>query len=250
MTEYNYTAIPVGYYDWIVDHGHPVQSAWHRHKFEAVTSLLPDGRDLSIIDIGCFAGTFLANLPKDWFSRQVGVDILPEQTTFAQDRYGSSYRAFRAYSSTEDLSDMHGQFDCVTIIEVIEHLTAAQIDDMIKCAWKLLKPGGTFIVTTPNYASTWPALEILVNKLSPVDYEHQHITKFARPMFFRRLLGCVPSFDEMFERKFVTTSNFASPFLAPLSRRLSDRVASVFEPNIGRIGVGNLVVARMTRRVG
>src|SRR5262249_40357171 len=56
---FNYEAIPLGYYDAILRDGHPIRRLWHMSKFERVLDYLPREGGHSILDIGCFAGTFL-----------------------------------------------------------------------------------------------------------------------------------------------------------------------------------------------
>src|SRR5260370_886519 len=76
---FDYTGIPLGYYDELVRKGNPVRRLWHLSKFERVLDYLPDAPHQSILDVGCFAGTFLALIPEERFERQIGVDILPDQ---------------------------------------------------------------------------------------------------------------------------------------------------------------------------
>jgi SAM-dependent methyltransferase len=47
-----------------------------------------------------------------------------------------------------DLSDK--SFDCVLMIEVIEHILDEQLDDALSGVARAVRPGGTLIVTTPN----------------------------------------------------------------------------------------------------
>jgi SAM-dependent methyltransferase len=85
---FDYEGIPLGYYDEMMKSGHPIRRCWHRQKFSRVIAALPKGEGQSILDIGCFAGTFLSLLPREQFPRQLGVDILPKQIAWASERYG------------------------------------------------------------------------------------------------------------------------------------------------------------------
>src|SRR5437868_4012685 len=76
---YDYSQLPEGFYQDVIEHGHPVRRAWHLQKFERVIECLPQRKNQAILDIGCFAGTFLGRLDGEWFSRQVGVDIVDKQ---------------------------------------------------------------------------------------------------------------------------------------------------------------------------
>ncbi|MEN6405245.1 MAG: hypothetical protein ABFC77_02115 [Thermoguttaceae bacterium] len=62
LARFNYDAIPLGYYQQVVETGNPIRRAWHLQKFERVIECLPKTPGQSILDIGCFAGTFLSTL--------------------------------------------------------------------------------------------------------------------------------------------------------------------------------------------
>ncbi len=47
-------------------------------------------------------------------------------------------------------ADCDKQFDCVLLIEVVEHILEEQIDNTFVNIRRLLKPGGTLFVSTPN----------------------------------------------------------------------------------------------------
>src|SRR5690606_10760436 len=133
---------------------------WHRQKFQRVLAAMPTGAGRSVLDIGCFAGTFLGMLPPERFPRQLGVDIIPKQIEWATARYGAPHREFRVIPSLAALATLDESFDCVTLIEVLEHLSAPEIRELLGQVARLLKPGGRFLLTTPNYASAWPLLEL------------------------------------------------------------------------------------------
>jgi len=80
---FDYGRIPLGYYDNITREGNPVRRLWHLAKFERVIDYLPRQSGQRILDIGCFAGTFLGLLDPSEFSHMLGVDILLEQIAHA-----------------------------------------------------------------------------------------------------------------------------------------------------------------------
>ena len=123
-TSFDYSRIPLGYYDAITREGNGVRRLWHLSKFERVIDYLPRRRGQRLLDIGCFAGTFLAMLDADDFAYQLGVDILPDQLAYARQHHGAAHREFRYLRDLAELADLDGPFDCVTLIEVIEHLDA------------------------------------------------------------------------------------------------------------------------------
>jgi len=219
---FNYSAFPAGYYHDVIREGHPVRRAWHRQKFKKVIGILPKGEGMSILDIGCFAGTFLSFLDRRQFSRQVGVDILRKQIDYAQVNVANEFREFIYIKSLADLDFKGEKFDCITLIEVIEHLETDEVHEVLNKATDLLKPGGKIIITTPNYFSFWPLIEIAINSFSEVSYEEQHITKFSFFNFLSKIRKIVPSFDQKFLVESRITGLFITPFLAYLSPKLSE----------------------------
>src|SRR4029453_12723356 len=192
-------AIPVGHYHRVMESGNPVRRAWHLLKFRRVLDAFPPGPGLSLLDVGCFAGSLLSLADETRFSRQLGVDILPEQIQFATEHFGNERRRFQTIRSLDELPSLPGPFDCVSAIELIEHVTPAEIRTLFRGVATLLVPGtGLFLLPTPNYLSTWPLLELGLNRFSDVDYSEQHITRFDRLTVKSRLARIVPELSRWF----------------------------------------------------
>lgn len=245
---FDYSAIPSGYYDRVLRDGNPIRRLWHVSKFERVLDYLPPEDGGSILDIGCFAGSFLSMVPRYRFERQLGVDILPEQVAYANANHSSPFRAFRAVPSISALSGLGEPFDCVTVIEVIEHLTADEIRTLMGQLERLVAPGGRLVLTTPNYASTWPLLELVLNKVSDVSYEEQHITRFSYFDFEDKLSAIHPGVWGAFDLDLKTTTHFLTPFLAGLSYEIARGLSRVVPHQSWRQPFGNLLLAVLTRR--
>jgi 2-polyprenyl-3-methyl-5-hydroxy-6-metoxy-1,4-benzoquinol methylase len=211
-------------------------------KFERVVECLPTGRDRSILDIGCFAGSFLSLLSEERFGRQLGVDILEKQVEYANRRFATHYRSFRYIRAISELIDIDETFDCITLIEVIEHLTEREIRELFQQASGKLKPGGLLVVSTPNYTSLWPLLEIVVNRLSDVSYEEQHITKFNYFNCMSKLRRISPSVAEDFRLFLRTTTHLIAPFCAALSFHGSMKLSKLFPHHVWKSPFGSLIL--------
>ena len=161
-SNFDYSSIPTGFYDEVFRTGSPIRRAWHIQKFQRVKDCLPKKME-KLLDIGCFSGSFLSLFPEGRAELQLGVDILPGQIEFAQKQYGNDYRHFQSIKSLEDVGKLTTQFDVVTLIEVIEHLSREEIRTLFASIDKILKPGGALVFSTPNYTSTWPILELFLN---------------------------------------------------------------------------------------
>ena len=246
---FNYSAFPPGYYHDVMLNGHPVRKAWHQHKFKSVLHMMPKGVGLSVLDIGCFAGSFLSLVDEDTYTRQVGVDVLHKQIEYAQKHLGTSAREFLYIESLGQLDLKGEKFDCITLIEVVEHLHKSEVAQVLDKIKILLKPGGKVIISTPNYFSLWPFIEVSLNLFSDVSYEEQHVTKFSILNFRYKLKKIYPEFDKYFEFDSARTGLFLSPFLAFLSKSFAEKFATRTE-GIGKyFPFGNLLFYSFTRKV-
>ncbi len=249
-SNFDYGSIPEGHYDRVLRDGSPIRRLWHLSKFERVLDYLPARHGQSLLDVGCFAGTFLSMADEERFTRQLGVDILPQQVAYASERYGTAHRRFQALTSITDLAGIDETFDCVTIIEVIEHLAPSEIQELLGHVARLLVAGGTLVVTTPNYASTWPILELILNRVGDVNYKEQHITRFTAFGFERKMASIYPPLRDEFSLDLLTTTHFGAPFLAPLSFDLARHLSRSVSHRSWRLPFGNLILAGFRRRGG
>ncbi len=239
---FNYDEIPIGYYQQIAENGNPIRRAWHLQKFQRIIDCLPKTPGQSILDIGCFAGTFLSLLPEDNFRVQLGVDILERQIDYANERFGTAYRKFQYVKQISDLARINQTFDCITLIEVIEHLSQEEIAELFRQISTKLKKNGRLILSTPNYASLWPLLEIAVNRLSDVSYEEQHVTKFNYFTCASRMKRISPALAENFELAGKATTHFLAPFLAAISLEGSMRLSQMLPHWAWKNPFGSLVL--------
>ncbi|MBC7792968.1 MAG: class I SAM-dependent methyltransferase [Clostridia bacterium] len=248
MSAFDYSEIPVGFYDRVArGGGNAIRRAWHLQKFHRIRDCLPGHGGLSILDVGCFAGTFLSLLDATNFSRQVGVDILPEQVAYANAHYGNAHRRFIAIEDVTQIHELGETFDCVTAIEVIEHLHADVIENLMANVAATLEPNGYFVMSTPNYASAWPLVELVLNRVSDVSYEEQHVTKLNAFNLETKLARISPSFARYFRLEMKTTTHFVTPFLAPLGFDTVMRVAAAVPHKRWRMPFGNLCLAVFRR---
>src|SRR4051794_14065298 len=103
---FDYGRIPIGYYDQMLRRGGGVRRLWHTLKFERVLDYLPEADGGALLDVGCFAGSFLSMVPRHRFERQVGIDILPEQIAYATHHYATPFRSFKTANSIASFGDL------------------------------------------------------------------------------------------------------------------------------------------------
>jgi len=111
-----------------------------------------------------------------------------------------------------------------------------------------LKKDGRLVITTPNYASSWPLLEVIVNRLSDVSYEEQHITKFNYFTCVRRLKQIYRNLAQEFDLVLRTTTHFAAPFLAAFSFSASMRFSRMFPHKLWKNPFGNLILLQFKKK--
>lgn len=248
-TKYNfdYSLIPIGYYDEIANKRKGIRSFWHYLKFRRIIDLFEINGN-SILDIGCFAGTFLGMIPETVYKNQIGIDILPDQVKYANEKYGNDFRHFMSYSDLDDLEGLQANFfDCITIIEVLEHLDSKQINDILSfCSQKLI-PGGSLIITTPNYISLWPLLEFLLNKISKVKYKEQHITQFTYGNIEKKISEIYEDIFLKFKLDFKTTSHMFTPLVAFFSYYTATKISGLVRHNQWKNPGGSIVIARFVK---
>lgn len=122
------------------------QRVWEGRKVNVYRDALGPGKK-RILDVGCGDGRFLQVLrdfgSPDW--ELVGVDF------DAQAVERCRARGFAAYAKrVEDMTPEEGTFDAVVMLQLIEHVEDPVV--IARRVFSLLRPGGIFVIETPNLA--------------------------------------------------------------------------------------------------
>jgi len=102
-----------------------------------------------LLDFGCGTGDFI-ELVKDRFKEIVGIDISYYAIKFCRRKFRNSKNVTIVQGSYENL-EKFGHFDCVTALDVLEHLEYPYSLAVVKKFFSITKPGGRLIITTPNW---------------------------------------------------------------------------------------------------
>ena len=218
--------LPPGYYDAAEKSGNKVQMFWHRQRFQHLVRGV-DLKNRRVLDVGCGCGNFIDKI-KESTDFCVGIDAAIAQVNYANAKFKNEKTAF-VEASADSIPYPDEHFDLIFCSELIEHLLNPE--EVIKEMKRLLKASGELIMTTPNYSSFWPVLELVWNKVSKVDYYHQHITKFNKKKLEEALNR------EGFKSS-VKTFYVISPFLSLVSGWLAEKVMRLEErlfPNKGML---------------
>jgi hypothetical protein len=104
----------------------------------------------------------------------------------------------------------------------------------------VLGPGGRLLLSTPNYDAFWPALEFILNRVSRVSYEEQHITKFNGESL-KKILR-----EAGFAVESIGAYLFAAPFMAAFGWGAADAVQRI-EPRAVTERLGHLLLAKAVK---
>ncbi len=107
----------------------------------------------TIVDVGCYIGTFVREASRRFPDRTViGIDYSEDNIRIAQLLYPDLRDRFRRMSIYR-LEMADASIDCVTLQEVLEHLEGAAL--AIKEVNRVLKQGGVLVVSVPNPFYVW-----------------------------------------------------------------------------------------------
>jgi ubiquinone/menaquinone biosynthesis C-methylase UbiE len=145
----------------------PLQRSWQRDRFRIIRGMV-DG-SVRVLDIGCGSSRILQSLPQ-----AVGLDMQIRKL-----RWLRAPGRQLVQGSLSELPFPDGAFDAVICSEVIEHIAREDVDlsDMVR----VLTPGGTLVLGTPDYGRwTWRTLEAMYKKVFPQGYATEHINPYTR----------------------------------------------------------------------
>jgi 2-polyprenyl-3-methyl-5-hydroxy-6-metoxy-1,4-benzoquinol methylase len=124
-------------------------------RFRFFAQHTPYGR--RALDLGCGAGEGTAYLHREHGWDVVGVDVAVDALIMAHKEYGTSRAQFGAMDAGS-LAFSDASFDAIVSVEVVEHLRIPQ--SYLREARRVLRPGGTFLLTTPNRLRSSPRPEL------------------------------------------------------------------------------------------
>jgi len=142
----------------------------HHRRLRSHIQALARGRD--VLDAGCSTGLLCELALQSGARSVVGLDLGAERLEKARlrtRRYSPPARLEMADLQTAwPLDTAH--IDLVVSSEVIEHLTPERRGFFVAEAYRVLRPGGTFLVTTPNVERWFTTTPVASGSWNP----HQH----------------------------------------------------------------------------
>lgn len=111
-----------------------------------------------LLDVGCSTGLLLNLARKAGFTVK-GVEFSDDSAGFARSHFGLTVDP----GSIHDCRDPDGTYDVLTMFDVIEHVPDPMAD--MNAAMRLLKPGGWFVLSTPNIDGLFPQASLQLAKV-------------------------------------------------------------------------------------
>lgn len=102
----------------------------------------------AVLDVGCGVGYGSQHLARNGAATVLAIDIAADAIDHARAHFAHPLVHFECRSALD--LDMPGRFDLVTCFEVIEHLTAADQEQLLDVIKRSLKPKGILAVSTPR----------------------------------------------------------------------------------------------------
>lgn len=213
--------------------GPRVQRFWHDTKLWLARRYLQPKPTDRILDVGCGSGVvadYLAAVP---VREVVGVDGNPRAIAFAMHQFRRPNLRF-VTGLVDQLDFPDESFDACVCLELIEHIYLSQGLALLESLYRLTRPGGRLLLTTPNYRSAWPLLEWALDRSGKAPHldEDQHVSHYHHGLLARlcRASGWVTVHRH--------TCCTVAPWLAVVSWRLAEAVRRVE----GRVPCGTLLV--------
>lgn len=185
-----------------------------RPFFRAFLARQPKGQ--AYLDLGCGSGgTMRVIQESDETARVFGADIVNSV------RHEALRDKVRVLDLSRDaLPFADASFDVVTAIQVMEHLENPFL--FAREAARVLKPGGSFILSFPSGESVWARVQYLVsNNITGFNTVNNHITFLTRDVFAKTFLVNFTREDVRYDGGFVP---YVPGVKLPASKWFSKRV--------------------------
>lgn len=157
-----------------------------RVRREKVLNMLPDGTGLHILDLACGPGIMIKGLRKMNY-RVTAIDAAPDMVALAQAVAGDDSQVTCQVGDAYGLSVPNKAFDIVTAMGLIEYL-----DDepkYLKETNRILKDGGTAIITYPNVWSPWRMWNRVLRALVKIFKPHKQTLLLHREYTKKRTIA-------------------------------------------------------------
>ena len=126
-------------------------SRFHLYRTHEVLNLCGDPTGIRAVDLGCGWGTISFALARS-AEFVVGIDFAGASLRVCTSRHDPRDHPNLAFlqSDARRTGLRSGAWDLVVAADLVEHLYPQDTEDVYREAWRLLRPGGRFVVWTPS----------------------------------------------------------------------------------------------------
>lgn len=121
----------------------------------------------------------------------------------------------------------------ITVIGLLEFINSEEKNNLINNLYTICKPGGKVIFTTPNYSISFKVLQYVANKLFPVSYEGQVITKYNSNNIKKDFSDT--KFSIYSVKKILNFAVFLSIVNTSLAFSLESKIEKITKNNLGNL---------------
>lgn len=118
-----------------------------------IAPLLPADRENKILEIGTGHGHLIHFLADERYTRIFGIDVNEPMLREVFKRNAHQVEAMEAADALDYLPRHKKFFDCIVMLDVIEHFSIDDARRVLRAASDALKDGGRLILRTPNMAN-------------------------------------------------------------------------------------------------
>jgi uncharacterized protein (TIRG00374 family) len=204
-----------------------VQRYFQRRKTEIIKNSLSMEKNDVLIDIGCGSGVQIKEIGKMGYTLAIGIDVNLNAIRFARERSLPDTEFIIADS--QYLPIKSSRADKIICAEIIEHLKNPQL--LVNEIARVLKKGGTVVITTPNDRSVWGIYEFLWDMVGRGrNYGETHLRFFSAS----DLRSYFPEFSECRTQSIF----FISPVFALFNRSTLLEIGKNLDRRFERWGLG------------
>jgi 2-polyprenyl-3-methyl-5-hydroxy-6-metoxy-1,4-benzoquinol methylase len=164
------------------------------HQVEVLKNHLPL-QNARVLDIGCGGGLFLSLLKGDG-AQVTGIELSDSRAQYARTRHGLEIQK-RPIEEDFWRKDRAGQFDAVTLWDVIEHVNYPF--QTVQSAADVLKPGGFLLIDTPCRDSFYHRFGEFTYKATRGRYPTFLNAMYSSHLFGHKQIFATWEMEELFE---------------------------------------------------
>lgn len=219
-----------GFYDLIFKEGslknRGFKFGWHNLTFLKLSKLV--NKNKTHLDFACGPGTFIGNYLE---ANSIGVDISQKQINYAIKEYGNNSEFMTLASFNYE--KYRNNFDIITVVGLLEFINLSETEELLDNLYKICKPGGKVIFTTPNYTTTFKTLQYVANIIFPVSYEGQTISKYNHKSI--NTLFRISKFENYSFKKILNFGVFFSFISFSLAYFLEEKISKLSGNRLGNL---------------